>query len=181
MEIAYNYKFKINFKNYLFLGIVIILLSLIINIRAFLLLSFFSVINALFLTYERYVEVPLDLEFSTISTIFMTISFGLNWGLMTAIFTKIAHVIYNKDFNINSLFSMLGFVIVALVSQYYSLRMNILFFGICVLILVNVYNFLALKYINGLSSYVVLSYTISNFIFNLILLSSFSGVLTFLL
>lgn len=180
MQIAYNYKFKINFKNYLFLGFGIFFLSLIINIKAFFLIIFFSMINALFLTYERYVEIPLDLEFSTISTIFMTISFGLTWGIMTAISTKIAHVVYNKDFNMNTLFSMLGYIIVALLSQFYSPKISIVLFGIMILTLVNIFNYVSLKYLNGLSDYEVLSYTLSNFIFNLILISSFSRVLMFL-
>jgi hypothetical protein len=146
-----------------------------VNIIPIILIAAFALLNAGFLTYERYVSLPLDLEFSTFTTILMTMKFGLMWGLATAFFTKMAHILHNKDFNMNSVFSLLQYFLVAFAtSVIMNFNLSLIPMGIMIVIISNIFGYLVLKYINMLSDYEVFMFGASNLLFNFVLLLGFT-------
>ncbi len=168
-------KNKLNIRLLVAFSIFVLGLSLIMDIRPVLFFTVFCVVNALFLTYERYVEVPLDLELSTFFTILMTLKYGLLWGILTAVFSKMASMLYNRDFNKNSIFSISSYVLAALLTNALH-GLNLFFMGVLVILLVNIYSFLVFRFIVFLSSYELVLYNVSNVIFNIIIIMGFADI-----
>jgi len=174
------YQFGINLRNR-FRVILLILLcgfafSFLMDIRPILFFIVFCMSNALFLTYERYVEIPMDVELSTFLSILMTLKYGLVWGILTAIFSKIASMLYNRDFNRNSIFSMMGYILAAVFAHLLH-GLNILHIGIIVTLLVNLYYFIIYRFVVFLSQYEAFMYNTTNIIFNLVLFIGFSDLI----
>jgi hypothetical protein len=165
---------KSNYNNILVMAIILISMSMWVNLTPFILLGIFCFANALFLTYERYMKIPLDFEFSTFSTVIMTVKFGLVIGLLTAVLTKLTAIIYHKDLNVNSLFTMTGYILAAILANLFHLPFLIL--GLVVTILVNIYSFVVGKLLSVIPNYELIMYFVSNLLFNLIIFASFANI-----
>jgi len=150
--------------------------SFLFNIWPFIFLAGFCVLNALLLIYDRYVDAPVDLELSTFAAIVMTLTFGLKWGIISAVLTKTAAIINNRDFNKSSLLAMSAYVLAAVVTSIMP-EMNIILLGLIVVMIVNLYSFIMFKYLLMLSYFEVGMYNVTNIIFNIVLLVGFSEVL----
>jgi hypothetical protein len=171
---SYEY-YRSNFRQIAFALLCLMIASMMFDVRPFILVAVFSVGNALFMTYERFITVPLDIELSTFTTILMTLRFGLAWGIVTAVATKMAQVLYNKDFNMNSAFSILQYVLIAFsVHMIAGFSMPIIMLGFIGVVVGNIFGFLMLKYVNMLSNYECFSYMISNLIFNFVMFIGFA-------
>lgn len=173
---SYEY-YRANFKQVAFVLLCMMAASMVFDIMPFILVLVFCVANALFMTYERFISVPLDIELSTFTTIIMTLRFGLMWGIITAVGTKMAQVFYNKDFNINSAFSIIQYVLIAFLTNMISgFSLPIIITGFIAVTIGNVFGFLMLKYVNMLSNYECFSYMISNQIFNFVMFIGFAEI-----
>lgn len=147
-----------------------------IQIMPLIFLTIFCVANAILLTIDRYVSLPLDIEFSTFTASLMTFSYGLKWGIITAILTKFASIVYNKNFRIDHFFMIVGYIISALMTNFFKF-LPIVFIGIIATVVVNIYTIFVSKFITMLSDYEILTYGLSNTIFNFILFIGFSEIL----
>ncbi|MEM2131582.1 MAG: hypothetical protein QXM96_01935 [Candidatus Woesearchaeota archaeon] len=155
------------------LGVYILTFFLKIPIMALIYLTIFCVANALLLTIDRYISLPLDVELSTFSAALMTLAYGLNWGIATAILTKFASIAYNRSIRVDHVFMIIGYIISALITHILK-GLNIMIIGILATIIVNIYTVFVSKYITMLSDYEIVTYGLSNTIFNFILFVAFS-------
>lgn len=177
-DLLYNYRnyLKQNFKFVIGMLILLLSLSLMIDIKPFIFLMLFSIANALFMTYERYMDLNLDFQLCSFSTILMTVKYGLIWGILTAVFTKLAHIFYNRDLNMNSMFAMSEYVLVALAASVLPLT-NIISLGMAAVAVENIYGYIMSKYVLSIPGYQIFLYSASNIICNLLLILGFSHLL----
>jgi hypothetical protein len=176
---ATEFKFvhKNNLRLVLGVSLSMILLSILVDIRPVIFFTAFCVISAFFMIYERFVQMPVDFELFTFSTILMTLKFGLIWGLITAVATKMAAVLYNKDFNRNTLFSISSYVVAALVTHLLQVTgINLLVMGLIIIFLTNLYTFFMFRLVVQMDKYELLLYGGTNFLFNLVMVMGFFGI-----
>jgi hypothetical protein len=167
--------FNLN-KKWLVIGLSLYVLSLLLNIWPILFLVAFCLLNAALLIYDRYVEIPIDIELSTFSAILMTLKFGIWWGIITAVATKLVSMINNQDFNRNCFVSIFGYVIAAVLASVLS-NMNIVLLGIIISVVINIYTYFSFKFVMMMSDFESLGYSVTNIIFNIMLFIGFSEVI----
>jgi hypothetical protein len=173
---ATEFKFvhKNNLRLILGVSLVMIFLSILVDIRPVIFFAGFCVLSAFFMIYERFVQMPVDFELFTFSTILMTLKFGLIWGLVTAVSTKMAAVFYNKDFNRNTLFSISSYVVAALSTHLlHTTGMNLVILGLIVIFLTNIYNFFVFRFVVQMDKYELMLYGGTNFLFNFVMIMGF--------
>jgi hypothetical protein len=175
-EQQFNYKnfFNIN-KKWIFLALSFVAASYLINVWPIIFLVLFCILNVVLLIYDRYVEVPLDFELSTFSAFIMALKFGIVWGILAGVITKIAVILSNKDFNRNSLISIASYALAAVFASVFH-SLPLLFSGILVIILVNLFTILAMRFVMFVSGYEIAMFTISNIIFNIIIFMGFAEI-----
>ncbi|MBN1502562.1 hypothetical protein JW930_03390 [Candidatus Woesearchaeota archaeon] len=168
-------KLKID-KRVLILILVGWILSFFINLKIVLFASFFIISNAILLSIDRYIQMPVDIEFSTFAAILFTLAFSLKWGIFIGIATKVGAMMYNANVRADHFFMIGGYVMAAVIANL--LRgMNVVTIGIITVLIVNTYIYLVSKYITNLYPFEILMYGGSNIIWNLILFSGFSSFL----
>ncbi len=162
-------------RKWIIIVLVLYLLCLIlkINIIPLIFLTIFCVANAIVLSIDRYVQAPIDIELSTFSAVLMTTRYGLQWGLLVAILSKMAAIFYNKNVRVDHFFMILGYVLAAVFANTFR-GMPILLLGILVTIIVNIYTLFISKFVTMLSPYEIMMYGMSNAIFNSVLFIGFS-------
>jgi hypothetical protein len=175
-EQQFNYKnfFYIN-RKWIFLALCFVAASYLINVWPIVFLVLFCILNVVLLIYDRYVEVPLDFELSTFSAFIMTLKFGLVWGILAGVITKIAVIISNKDFNRNSIIAIAGYAMAAVFASLFH-SLPILVSGILVVLLVNVFTALIMRFVMFVSGYEIAMFSISNIIFNIIIIMGFAEI-----
>lgn len=173
----FQVKYLTNFnKKWLFAGLIFWILSFVINIWPIVFLILFCTLNVFLLLYDRYVEMPVDLELSTFSAVIMSLKFGLGWGILAGVLTKVASMISNRDFNRNSLIAISGYALAALLA-YLLQGLPIVTMGVLIAIIVNTYAFLAFRFILFLSDFELALYGISNIFFNIVVFVGFSEII----
>ncbi len=166
-----KYNLKFFFASVLF----IFILSYLIDIKPFIFLILLCFLNTLLLLYDRYVELPIDIELSTFSAVLMTLKFGLNWGIAAGVLTKLAAIISNRDFNKNSIVSLSAYALVAVLANIFR-GLPFLTLGIIIAVLINLYVILFSRFILFMSNYEIAMYSISNVIFNIIVFIVFTNI-----
>ncbi len=173
-------KFKIKYVNidldrkWLIIGAMFFIISFFINVWPLVFLGIFCVGNAIVLSLDRYVSLPIDIEFSTFSSILMTKVFGLEWGIANAIITKLSAIIHNKKFAMDHIFMIGGYCFAAILAN--MLPGSIFSIGLLATVIVNIYIVFVSKFITMLSMQEIFMYGISNTLFNLVLFVGFSDL-----
>jgi hypothetical protein len=164
-------------RKWIMIALIVLLLSffLKINIVAILFLVVFCVGNAILLSIDRYVSAPVDLELSTFSAVLMTTRYGLQWGIAAAILTKIAAILYNKNFMIDHLFMIGGYVVAAFMANLFG-GVPLVLLGIIATIITNIYIVFVSKFITMLPDMAIMTYGASNTIFNIVLFVGFGDL-----
>jgi hypothetical protein len=164
-------------RKWLLIGLIVLILSFMfkINIVAIIFLVLFCIGNAILLSIDRYISAPVDLELSTFSVVLMTSSYGLQWGIAAAVLTKFAAILYNKNFMIDHLFMIGGYVVAALIANVFT-GVPIVFLGIIATIITNIYIVFVSKFITMLPDMAILTYGTSNTIFNIVLFVGFADL-----
>jgi hypothetical protein len=153
-----------------------------INIRPIIFLIVFSALNALILTYDRYITAPLDLELSTFCAVVFTVKYGLMWGVAAAIITKFSDMIYNKNIDLEDFASMLGYVIAVFVSNIlHNFTGNIITIGLIAIVVTNIFGFLMSMYVTMISRYEMIMYAASNIAINFIMFVGFSWIIIWIM
>ena len=168
-------KFVINKKIVIFV-LLFWVSSFFVNTWAILIMSVFCLGNALLMSIDRYISLPIDMELSNFSTILMSIHFGLGFGLLTAALTKFADMIYNKRFKITYLFMISSYMVTAYFAFVFK-DTNIVTLGIVVTLVSNIYLGMIRKFVAQYSIFEVILYGGSNFIFNSVLFIGFSQII----
>lgn len=178
-QFIFFFKNKYNLR-FFFIGVLIMLvLSYIIDIKPILFLIVLCALNIILLIYDRYVQVPIDIELSTLSAVIMTLKFGLNWGIAAGVLTKVAVMISNSDFNSNSIVSLTAYSLVAVLANLFR-GLPFFYLGILVAVLVNIYIMLFSRFILFMSTYETVMYSASNVFFNIFFFVIFANFTRFI-
>src|SRR3989338_9900344 len=167
-------KFSVD-RKWIFLGLSVWFISFFIEIIPIIFLTFFCVINSAMLSFKRYFDAPLDPEFSTFSAILMTVRYGLLFGIITAILTKLVSMIYIKNIKVNYFFMMTGYIVAALLADVFK-GYGVVTLGLIVTLLANVYQFFIRKFVVNYSTFEIISYGVTNIIFNSVLFIGFADI-----
>ncbi|MFH2021642.1 MAG: hypothetical protein ABIJ34_09630 [archaeon] len=151
-------------------------LSYFINIWPVVFLVGLCALNATLLIYDRYVDLPIDIELSTFSAIIMALKFGLVWGIAAGLLTKMTAIISNRDFNKNSLISLASYALAAVLANLFR-GLPLVYLGLIVTVLVNVFSFAVMKFVLLASEYEIISYSISNIMFNVVVFVGFADLI----
>ncbi len=165
-------KFKVD-KKWLFLGLFVWIISFFIDVWPIIFLTFFSVLNSMMLSFKRYFDAPADIELSTFSAILMTNQYGLTYGIITAIVTKLVSMLYIKVIKVNYFFMMTSYVVAAILAEVFS-GMNIVTLGLLVTGLSNIYVSFVRKFVVQYSTFEIISYGLTNIIFNVVMFVGFA-------
>jgi hypothetical protein len=169
-------KLPIN-RKWLLIALIVLILSFFfkINIFAIVFLVIFFVANAILLSLDRYISAPIDLELSTFSAVLMTTRYGLQWGIAAAVLTKIAAILYNKNFTIDHLFMIGGYIVAAFMASVFH-GTPIILLGIIATIITNIYIVFVSKFITMLPDMAIMTYGASNTIFNIVMFVGFAEI-----
>jgi len=151
------------------------IVSFFINLWPIIFLTLFCIGNTFILSFKRYFDAPIDIELSTFAAILMTMKYGLNIGLLAAFFTKFSSMMYNKKIKV-AYFFMMSSYFVAAIFTYLIGGSNPVILGLIVTVISNIYLVLIRKFVTRYSSFEIISYGISNFLFNLVLFLGFADI-----
>jgi hypothetical protein len=160
-------------RRILLVGLAAIVLSFFIDVKRFVFIGVFIIANCLILSLDRYVNMPIDIEFSTFASILCTLAYGLKWGIFVAIITKAAAMLYNANIRADHIFMIIGYCFAAFFASVLH-SFNVVFIGVTATIITNIYIVFVSKFITNLYPIEIIMYGVSNFVFNFILFIGFS-------
>lgn len=160
--------------------IVFIILSIFVNIKLVLFLILAAVFNSMLQTFQLTKGLPTDFELSTFTTVLVTSVFGLKWGILNAVFSKLVASIYTGNIVVDHIFMIATYINAAIISSIFG-GTNVLLIGVIIVLINAVLMFLISKNILGIDITANLSYTGTNLIFNLLTFSIFTEVVHSLL
>ncbi|MFH0874800.1 MAG: hypothetical protein V1859_02595 [archaeon] len=167
------------FTRILLAAIVLFILSFFINIKMILFLIAAIVFNASLVTFQLDKGLPTDFELSTFTTVIMTMAFGLKAGIIAAIATKIIASVYTGSIIVDHMFMIGTYIFGALIANYFG-GVGLPLIGFIIVITNNLIMFNISKFIIGLPITDNLAYTLTNFIFNMVVFSAFSSIVYYL-
>ncbi len=157
----------------LFVLISLIFISIFIDIRLVVFLVAATMFNAWLADFQAKRGFPTDFELSTFSTVIVSSTFGLKWGIFIAIFSKLFASIFTGNLLADHFFMIMTYINAAVLASFIHAG-SILYLGMGIVIVNAVLMFLISKNILGLDITSNLSYTTTNVLFNLIVFSIFS-------
>ncbi len=161
------------------LGTVILLLLKFlfnIDIKLLVFLIMAAVFNSLLQTFQLERGLPTDFELSTLTTVIITLSFGIQWGIFNAIFSKLIASIYTGNVIADHFFMIATYINAAIISAIAG-GANVLILGLIIVVINSILMFFISKNILGVDITSNLSYTGTNLIFNVLAFSIFSEML----
>ncbi|MBT3464440.1 hypothetical protein HOD20_04910 [archaeon] len=176
-----RYKPLVIKKQHIMIAFIILIISFFIDIKRIIVLVALCVINTILLSLDRYISLPVDLEFSTFSAISFAIVYDLKWGLVAGILTKVVTMAYNANVRADHFFMMGGYSMAAVIAAIMTPGFNIITIGIVATIIVNIYIVFVSIYITNLYPVEIIMYGFSNFMFNIFLFVAFSEPLLFIM
>jgi hypothetical protein len=144
--------------------------------RPIIFLTVLCALNAFLLIYDRYVELPIDIELSTLSAVTMSVTFGLKWGIAAGVLSKFVSMVSNRDFNKNSLVSMVVYALAAVLASMFQ-GMNVVTMGLLIVVIVNLFAFLIFRFVLFMSTYELVMYAVSNIMFNIVMFMGFAEII----
>ncbi|MBN2421708.1 hypothetical protein JXB41_00655 [Candidatus Woesearchaeota archaeon] len=164
------------FKRIIIGTILVILASFFINIWVLVFMIIVIIFNAKLALFQLQKGLPSDFELSTFSTIVMTQAFGLKIGIFTAVFTKVIASIYS-GYVIADHFVMIGTYILAAIVASFFRGANTFTLGLIIVVMNNIIMFMVSKNLLRIDHTANISYTLTNFSFNLIVFSVFGNII----
>ncbi|MEM2131268.1 MAG: hypothetical protein QXR96_01970 [Candidatus Woesearchaeota archaeon] len=161
-------------------SIFLLILSFFVNVKLIFFLIIAAVFNSVLQRFQLQTNMPTDFELSTFTTVLITASFGLKWGIVNAILSKLIASIYSGSVIIDHFFMIATYINAAFLTTIFGTA-NILFTGIIIVVINCILMFLISKNILGIDPVANTSYTITNLIFNSLIFSLLANPLFFLL
>ncbi|MFH0876133.1 MAG: hypothetical protein V1859_09425 [archaeon] len=156
-------------------GLALLILGFFIDIKRIGILCGLVFLNCMLLSLDRYISMPVDLEFSTFSAILFSTVYGLKWGLVAGAVTKLAAMFYNANIRLDHFFMIGGYCMSAVFASILTpFHIPILYVGLICVIIVNIYIVFVSKYITALYAFEIFMYGTSNIIFNFLLFMAFA-------
>ncbi|MFH2020523.1 MAG: hypothetical protein ABIJ34_03860 [archaeon] len=155
--------------------VLLFLISRFINIKLVLFLILVIFANISMENVRLRANLPADFELSTFSTVLVTMAFGLQWGIFTAIFSKLFTSFATGNVLADHIFMIMTYINAALIASLFSAA-NVLTLGLIIVVINCILMYLISKNILGLDITSNLSYTLTNLMFNLLVFSIFSQI-----
>jgi hypothetical protein len=146
------------------------ILSIFIKIKLIILLVAATVFNAWLANFQLRIGMPTDFELSTFATVLVTLSFGINWGIFIAIFSKLFATLSSGSLLVDHFFMMALYVNAAIITAILGFS-NVFLLGMIIVLINCVIMFFISKNLLGLDVTSNLAYTLTNFVFNFIIFS----------
>jgi hypothetical protein len=146
-----------------------------IDIKLMLFLILAAVFNSMLQTFQLTKGLPTDFELSTFSTVLVTVRFGLGWGILNAVLSKLVASIYTGNIVVDHFFMIATYINAALIASLFGAG-NVLLLGFIIIIINSILMFLISKNILGIDVTANLSYTGTNLIFNALVFSIFTEI-----
>jgi hypothetical protein len=146
-----------------------------IDIRLMIFLILAAVFNSMLQTFQLARGLPTDFELSTFSTVLISVRFGLGWGILNAVLSKLVASIYTGNIVVDHFFMIATYINAALIASFFGSG-NVLILGFAIVIINSILMFLISKNMLGIDITANLSYTGTNLIFNLLTFSIFTEV-----
>jgi hypothetical protein len=146
-----------------------------IDIKLMIFLILAAVFNSMLQTFQLARGLPTDFELSTFSTVLISARFGLGWGILNAILSKLVASIYTGNIVVDHFFMIATYINAALIASFFGAG-NVLLLGFVIVIINSILMFLISKNMLGIDVTANLSYTGTNLIFNLLTFSIFTEV-----
>lgn len=163
-----------------FAAIILFVLSRFVDWRMVVFLVVVIFINISMEKVRLRANLPADFELSTFSTVLVTIAFGIQWGIVTAVFSKLITSIATGNLLADHFFMIATYINAALWASLFA-GVSIFGLGMGIVTLNCIIMFMLSKNLLGLDPTSNLSFTGTNFIFNLIVFSIFSEIVKGLL
>lgn len=176
-------EFRINspfFSRIIFGTLFLIILSFFVNLKLIFFLIFAAIFNSLLQRFQLQTNMPTDFELSTFTTVLITAAFGLKWGILNAILSKLVASIYTGSVIIDHFFMIATYINAAVLTSILG-SSNLVFNGLIIVIINCIIMFFISKNILGIDPVANLSYTLTNLIFNAIIFSVLAQPLFFIL
>ena len=158
-------------------GVVLLFLTSIIlnlSIKLILFWVFIIFVNITMENARLRANLPADFEFSTFSTVLVTVAFDIRLGIITAIFSKLITSIATGNVLADHIFMILTYINAAVWAAIFGGVVGILPLGIMIVIMNCILMWFISQKILGLDITSNISYTGTNLVFNLLVFSIFS-------
>ena len=160
-------------------SIILLIVSFFMNIKLILFLLLAIFFNSWLAGFQIKRNLPTDFELSTFTTVMITLRFGLGWGIVNAIFSKLVASIYTGNVVADHFFMIATYINAAFLSSLFS-GVNIFVLG-SIIILTNCLIMFFISKRIGIDLTANLSYTFTNFVFNSLIFSIFAEIVLKLL
>ncbi|MEM3374486.1 MAG: hypothetical protein QXE31_04660 [Candidatus Woesearchaeota archaeon] len=180
MKISRFFKSE-NFKIILsILALIAFIIPLIKHYQPLLFILILSIFNSFILIYERYFDLPIDLELTTFNVFFITYKYNLFFGILAGFISNLAAMITNRDFSSESIFAIISYFLLAIVLNFFRIFSPVIVWFLAIFF----YNFINLtiyKFLLGFPNKETILYLTTNVSFNLFIYLVFKDiVLSFL-
>ena len=175
-KVNYNALMKKYLRFLLVFTVSLYIVSNFINPKLAIFLFLTTAFNAMLQKFILKSGVPADFELSTFATIIATMGYGLKMGIMVAILSKLIAMIATAYFIADHFFMMFTYVVAAFLTTIFTAiapGMDPLHLGMTIVVLNNILMYFMSAKIMRLDITSNLSYTLTNFFFNLIVFSVF--------
>ncbi|MBT3464163.1 hypothetical protein HOD20_01820 [archaeon] len=175
-KIDYEALLKKYMRFLLVFTISLFIVSRFINPKLAIFLFVTTAFNAMLQKFILKTGVPADFELSTFATIIATMGFGLKMGLLVAILSKFIAMVATAYMIADHFFMMFTYIMAAILTSIFisiSPGIDPLTLGLTIVIMNNALMFFMSAKIMRLDITSNLSYTLTNFFFNLVVFSVF--------
>ena len=154
-------------KRVLFGSIAILILSFFMDVKVLIFFILAIVFNTYLYAFQLGRGLPTDLELSTFSTVLITTTYGIKWGLITAVLTKLIACIYSGSVLVDHMFMILTYLNAAVLAMVFSF-VNTTTLGLIIVVINCIIMYFISKYMLSLDFSINLCYTGTNLVFNFI-------------
>lgn len=165
--------FKIIISILLLIAFIISLIKFYQPLLFILILSFF---NSLILIYERYFDLPIDIELTTFNVFFILYKYNLFFSIVAGFISNLAAMIMNRDFSSESIFAIISYFLLAIFLNFFKFLPFILLW-ILAIVFYNFINLSIYKFLLAFPDKETFLYLITNVSFNLFILLIFKDLI----
>ncbi|MEM2131583.1 MAG: hypothetical protein QXR96_03595 [Candidatus Woesearchaeota archaeon] len=170
-------KFKIILS---ILALIAFILPLIKFYQSLIFILILSLFNSFLMIYERYVDLPIDLELTTFNVFFITYKYNLFFGILAGFISNLAAMIMNKDFSSESIFAITSYFLLAFVLNFFKF-LNPVIVWFLAMFFYNLINLSIYKFVLAFPDKETMMYLTTNLAFNLFIFLVFKDVVLYFL
>lgn len=166
------------YTHYIIGFVLLLLLGFLIDLKPIIFLIGAVALNTVLAINLMKISIPCDFELCTLSSVIGTTLFGIKFGILVAILSKLVPSIIRGKIILDNFFQIISYVIAGIVALPFS---NIVIAGIFASFIANVFMYFVSQYFLGLSPFDNLIYTGTNMMGNLVFFSVLAAPIYFII